>query len=89
MYCKRKRGGKDVKRQQGSGESGRIRELVNNNRRPLPLFFGSVHSKRIKVFCFEVLTEVFILNDLLGQNCTKIVQVAANFVCVAKKRVRC
>jgi hypothetical protein len=40
---------------------------------PLP-FFGSVHSKILKVDCFYKFTEVFILKGLTGQFCTKIVQ---------------
>lgn len=40
-----------------------------------PVFFGCVHSKDIKVFCFQEITEVFILRGLTGSICTKIVQV--------------
>ena len=42
---------------------------------PLPLFSVSVHSKQLKVTCFYKFTQVFILKGLIGQICTKIVQV--------------
>ena len=50
----------------GSGRTSFIGCLVNNKTPPPPGFFATVHSRDVKVLCFEAVLKVLIPEGLLG-----------------------